>query len=232
MNCCPACGYERSLAEQQNSPDKCTECGVYFAKILAKQAYSESQARKKVASRKKSVSGQSGKVAAVAVLIVCALIYIFASPYIAVNKLKTAAETRNAADLSEQIDFPALRQSVKDQLSARIAAEAVEGLEDNPFAAFGAALAGSMVGVMVDAYVTPAGIAQMMKGGNPSSTDEQSGSTPNDEQAPFASASMGYQGINKFVVTVPNETGEEAHFVLRRNGVIGWRLTDLIIPID
>ncbi|MFM9107687.1 MAG: hypothetical protein ACKOWF_13425, partial [Chloroflexota bacterium] len=46
---------------------------------------------------------------------------------------------------------------------------------------------------------------------------------------PLADASMGYQSLDKFAVTVKDEESENIEFVLRRRGV-GWKLTEVIVP--
>lgn len=156
-------------------------------------------------------------------------IYVAAAPYIAVHQMKSAAESRDGEALSEYIEFPSVRQSLKDQMNAVFMKEMTNELEGNPFAAVGAAFAGMMVDKMVDAVVTPAGITQLMSGEKPNPTEngESAGATARE---PFAKASMSYESLSKFVVTVKGDTGDEGKFVLRRRG-IGWKLTEILIPI-
>jgi len=44
-------------------------------------------------------------------------------------------------------------------------------------------------------------------------------------------ASTAYESLNKFVVTLQNDSGKETKFVLQRRG-IAWKLTAIILPID
>lgn len=156
-------------------------------------------------------------------------IYVAAAPYIAVHQMKYAAASRDGEALSEYIEFPSVRQSLKDQMNAAFMKEMTNELEGNPFAAVGAAFAGMMVDKLVDAYVTPAGITQLMLGENPN--QNESGEPAGDSaQEPFANASMSYDSLSKFVVTVKGDTGDEGKFILRRRG-IGWKLTEILIPI-
>lgn len=53
-----------------------------------------------------------------AVLLVAALGFVYASPYIALDRVKRAADARDAQTVSEYVDFPALRASLKDQIAA------------------------------------------------------------------------------------------------------------------
>lgn len=160
-------------------------------------------------------------------------IYVAAAPYITVHQMKSAAESRDAEALSEYIEFPSVRQSLKDQMNAVFMKEMTNELEGNPFAAVGAAFAGMMVDKMVDAFVTPAGITQLMLGEKPNQTEsgESAGDFAGDSaREPFANASMSYESLSKFIVTVKGDTGDEGKFILRRRG-IGWKLTEILIPL-
>lgn len=161
-----------------------------------------------------------------AVLAGLLVIYIAAAPYITVYRMKSVAEKHDGEALSEFIDFPSVRQSLKDQFNMRLAKETVsdDDLRDNPFAALGSALAGTLVEKMVDAYVTPAGIRQLMAGEDLRTDGRVSGNTRSE---PFSGISMAYQSVDKFVVTVKDDDGEDTKFVLRRRG-IGWKLTEII----
>ncbi|MBP8645186.1 MAG: DUF2939 domain-containing protein [Syntrophobacteraceae bacterium] len=161
-------------------------------------------------------------------------VYVLAAPYITVYRMKSAAENHDGEALSEHIEFPSVRQSLKDQMNAMFAKKIAEDedMKNNPFAALGAAFAGVMVDKMVDAYVTPAGITQLMAGEKPRPGAEQGdGSAGNSGRKPLSDASMSYESLDKFVVKVKGDNGGEGKFVLRRRG-IGWKLTDIIIPLE
>lgn len=159
------------------------------------------------------------------------VIYIAAVPYITVNQMKAAAESYDGEALSEYIEFPSVRQSLKDQMNAMFMMEmAKDEMKDNPFAALSAALAGVMVDRMVEAYITPAGITQLMAGEKPMPAEE--GDTGESfGRNPLSNATMSYESLAKFVVKVKSATGEESKFVLRRRG-ISWKLTEIIVPLD
>ena len=55
------------------------------------------------------------------IIVVIAVGYILATPYLTVYQMKIAAENQDGEALSEHIDFPVLRQNLKDQLNARLA---------------------------------------------------------------------------------------------------------------
>lgn len=163
----------------------------------------------------------------VGVFAVLAGSYLAGSPYLTVYQMKSAAEKHDGGALSEFIEFPSVRQSLKDQLNAHLADEMAADSEmaDNPFSAIGSALAGTLAEKMVDAYVTPAGITRLMAGSSLSSKGDTSSYGSN----PLADATMSYQTFDKFAVTVKDDDGGNVAFILRRRGM-GWKLTDIIIP--
>lgn len=91
--------------------------------------------------------------------------WIYLSPYLAVWNLKEAARTGNIAALSEEIDFPAFRDSLKSELNGQLAEEIPRNgsTEDRGFALLGSAFAGALVGAVIDQIATPQGFANMAK---------------------------------------------------------------------
>ena len=174
-----------------------------------------------------------GKIA-LGVLAALAAAYVVAAPYWTVHQMKSAAQRRDGEALAEYIDFPSVRQSLKDQLNALYLKGMAddEKMADNPFATLGAAFAGVMVDRIVDAYVTPAGLAQLMAGEKPEFESDPRDEAPEKSQRePLANASMSYESFDKFTVRIVNADGKEAKFVLRRRG-FGWKLTEIIVPLD
>lgn len=168
-------------------------------------------------------------------LVVLVLAYVVASPWITVYQMKQAADAQDGEQLSEYIDFPSVRQSLKDQLNARVLGEIDKDEDANPMAALGASFAGMVVERMVDAYVTPAAITEMMKGDTPKEAPEKPRdlppSEPGEEPEPLADARMGYADLNRFVIELEAKDAEDkpAKFVLRRRGM-GWQLTEILLP--
>lgn len=96
--------------------------------------------------------------------IVVALGLFAAMPLIALNNIKTGIETNDARLLSEHVDFPHVREGLKAQVKAYIKAKLEKERASNPFAAFGMSLANNLADGIVDTYVTPAGLADLMRG--------------------------------------------------------------------
>ena len=158
--------------------------------------------------------------------------FIFIGPYLTLYQIKSAAENQDGAALSEHIDFLALRQSLKDQMNVIVGKEMTKQADDNPFAALGAALGGMMIEKMVDMYVTPASITELMKGKTPE-PGSINAPTEDSNNSPLANASTSYESFSKFSVTIKGDDslGEDVKLVFRRRGM-SWKLTEIVLPLS
>ena len=156
--------------------------------------------------------------------------WLYATPYLAVNGMRSAAEARDAQRLSGYIDFPAMKDNLKGALNTKITGNV--RASDNPLAAMGSALGAMIINPMVDLFVTPEAIAQMMKGQKPSMRGGNDGGNGGEGGAK-AETRMGYEGVNRFVVSFrkQGDTGEPIAMVLRRDGVASWKLVALRLPL-
>jgi hypothetical protein len=167
----------------------------------------------------------------VAVVAVLFAIYVAAAPYLTVHQMKSAAENSDGEALSEHIDFPSVRQSLKDQMNAMLIKDlTTDETKHHPMAELGAVFSGVMVDKLVDAYVTPAGLTQLMAGETPSPEGEEESGGGSGCQF-LSRGTLSYESLDKFVVRAKDDNGEECKLVLRRRG-IGWKLTEVIIPLD
>lgn len=230
---CPKCLHE-AAQEDFGQPLCCPNCGVFYAKALAAKQRLENPVTA-VPVAKPEVR-KVGHMKLAAVLFAFLLVgYAAAAPYITVYQIRQAAKEADADALEQHIDFQSVRESLKAQMNAHIMANAEATMKDNPFAAFGVALATAMVENMVTSFVTPAGLAQMMKGDKPvlagGGRGESAPIAESSRREPFEGADMGYQGLSRFVVTVPSEKGgDPARFILKRSG-ISWLLSDVRLPM-
>ncbi|MCA8035421.1 DUF2939 domain-containing protein [Burkholderia arboris] len=110
-------------------------------------------------------------IVALVVAVIAALGYGYASPYVALGRLKSAIDARDAQAISEYVDFPSLRISLKQQVTEELMRRVDAVKKDNPFAVIGALIGSALIGPLVDAYATPEGVAALMSGlpprGNP-----------------------------------------------------------------
>ncbi|NLF52987.1 MAG: DUF2939 domain-containing protein [Thauera phenolivorans] len=167
--------------------------------------------------------------------------WYYATPYLAIAEMRRAAQDGDATGFAARVDFPAVRASLKADLQARIGGELAPELRDNPFAALGAALAGSMAGVLVDALVTPEGVAMLLRGVMPEAGERPEAGegrepVPGQARSPRAAdedrrepaiVERGYTGWNRFefVVAAAETPDDTVRFIMRRHGLADWKLS-------
>lgn len=152
-------------------------------------------------------------------LALCVLgVWMFLAPNLTHRRIQKAAERGDVAALEEMVDFPALRVSVKENVQTTVA-RGISRDEGNAFAAIGGMLAGAVVRPLVDAAVTPAGIASLMRGQEPA----RDGKPRKDE--PRRTVEKGYEGFSRWAASYRDpETGEETVAVILRRDGLRWKL--------
>ncbi|QIE23589.1 hypothetical protein SBC1_14750 [Caballeronia sp. SBC1] len=98
------------------------------------------------------------------VAVVAVLGVIYASPYIALDRLKRAADARDAETVNQYVDFPLLRESLKDQVGQLLTRKIDIQKSGNPLAMIGAMIGAALIGPLVDSYATPDGVAAILNG--------------------------------------------------------------------
>ncbi|MGV8931243.1 MAG: DUF2939 domain-containing protein [Luteimonas sp.] len=169
-----------------------------------------------------------------AALLIALIAYAAAGPYLTVNAIRDAVKAQDAAALSKQVDFPALRSSLKAQLADRLVREAGGNAQDNPFAAFGISIANGLLGGAVDAMVTPAGLGATLEGrkvwdratGVPPPVSGQ----PDLRPEPLQGARYRYESLSRFTATVHDDEGRPLVLVMTRHG-LDWKLSDIRLPL-
>ena len=192
-------------------------------------------------SQRKSFNsaGRSRLVVILAILLVLgAAVWVYTAPQRTMKAIREAAKAGDSERLAELIDFPAVRESLKEQFRALIAEEmekATREKSDNPFAAAGAALgmmlANTMTDTLVDAAVSPSGIARLASGDRPalSRAKKDSAADGAEEEKKNVSVEHGYESASRYVVKYRNldKPDEGVSLILRRNGGLSWRLTSV-----
>lgn len=191
---------------------------------------------------------------AAAAAVALALVAAYAiSPYLAMGALRAAAVDGDRDRLEELVDFPRVRESLKADLNAALLAKMKSDpdMRDNPFAGLGLALAPMIVDRTIDAYVTPAGLAQLADSNRAAqpAPDQPAPSTPAVTSAAPAQAGpaagavaaapardrpkivAGYRGLNRFRV-VQTQDGQSVTWIFNRQGLFGWKLVRLELPAN
>ena len=159
--------------------------------------------------------------------------YLYATPYLALNNIKKAAQAGDSDTVSKYIDYPSVRQSFKDQMNAVMAKELMKQ-DNNGFAALGAMLASSMVDKMIDGVVTPEGMTLMLKGKSLKDTEQDSrdAQTTETKEEPKPEYEAGYTSMNDFEVMIkdPDQT-KEVKVLMVRDG-LSWKVNKIAVPLD
>ena len=163
------------------------------------------------------------KPAIIGVFALFILLYI-ANPYIATYQLFSALKNGDAEALKRRVDFPELRESLKEEIKATMLQQAKKSIskaskEDNPMGLLGAGLAAAfgptLIDGLVDSFVTPSGLAQLIA--NPKEATKAS-----NRRGEFSPPKLNlafFVGLTEFKIT----TREGVSLFLHLNG-IGWKL--------
>jgi hypothetical protein len=159
-----------------------------------------------------------------------------ASPLLAARSLVQAAKTGDEQALERQVDFPAFRASLKDELSARMVAEMRKDDRLGGLSGLGMLLAPTLVSGAVDAFVTPQAIAVMVQEGQAPKPDlakvePDVGPKPESKKV---RQSWGYRDLDTFAVTLTrdDQPDEQVSLLMKRRNLFGWKLAgiDLSAP--
>ena len=148
------------------------------------------------------------------------LVLVYFSPYISAYQLKRAAETNDIDAMKDRVDFPALRESLKDIAHDEIAKAQATESKENLLAASNS---------LIDAMMTPMNLARLMRGEKFVGTVAEFGNPKPGVGSPGSVGSaMAYQSLNRFAVRLTNlaELNGSVVLALTRSG-LGWKLTSI-----
>ncbi len=155
------------------------------------------------------------KTAALAAAVAVAA-YWYWSPLLTVHQMKEAVRTHDVEAFNSHVDFPALRENMKDDMAGRPGDGALDGL-------------GRMLGgVVVDALVRPEAVMFVLEHGDfakKKHRDQPADDRPRDEPAPGESKPKWVterEGVNRYVIR-----NDKIALVLVRSGFADWKLSEL-----
>ena len=158
----------------------------------------------------------------------------FGSPFLTVRALVAAAKAGDEAALERLVDFPEFRDSLKDELTARLMADAQADprVRDSGLGGFGIIFGPMLVGGAVDVLVTASAVAAMVRTAEvPDSTDREAAPSAADD-GPDIRQTYGYRDMNTFALRLtdverPNQT---LKLLLKRQGLFSWKLAGIDLP--
>ena len=164
--------------------------------------------------------------------LVAAAAYV-GSPIYAFRQLQDAARAGDRDRLEALVDFPAVRESLKDQVDSKVTklARNASGIGWLPLQAVGKL--GSMLGDRtIDKLVTPEAIALMVaEGESPRHhRKKQAADGSADPQGP--ALSYAYLTPDRFRVTVSPRAAPDVGIgvILERRGLVSWRVEAIELP--
>ncbi|MDE4456080.1 DUF2939 domain-containing protein [Psychrobacter sp. DAB_AL62B] len=166
-------------------------------------------------------------------LLVIFAIYLYASPYLVLNNIKNAAEQGDADKLSGYIDFPSVKQSMKDQVKAAMVEELAASDEQDGFEALGTMLAAAMIDPLIDGVITPDGVALMLQGQELDfSLNKNSESKPKSKEKDI-DYKTSYLSFNRFKVQIidANDSDESIDVIMHRDW-LSWKVTRINFSLD
>lgn len=159
-----------------------------------------------------------------ALLLGLAALWYFASPAWTLSRMQAAAKAGDADALLAMVDLPALREDMKAELNAALMKQAANDQKAAAGAAFGALL----IGPMVDAALTPAGIRAAMAGAGAAAASSDKLVRGGGLKLP-AEPVIVRRGLSEFLVAPKDKpTGG---LVFRRSG-LSWKLSGIDPPRD
>jgi Protein of unknown function (DUF2939) len=166
----------------------------------------------------------------VAVLAVLVLFYV-ASPYYSIWRFGETLRTHDLESLSARVDFNAVRGSLKQQIRDHFLGVLAKKKKDR-LAQFLAANAGDPLDQLIDAYITPEGLAAIISDPAPLKNANSLSTLPGINGAP--PREIDWSKFRHAYFTGPREFAVEHEgikLIFRFNGV-GWKLhtLDLQLP--
>lgn len=160
------------------------------------------------------------------------------SPMLAAKALTRAAESGDQQTLERMVDFPALRESLKDEARDVMAEEMRRrtGIGGDLVAGIGSVLAPQIVEGAVDALVTPEAVTAMVADArtpgipDPRPEGRLGRRAPERNEGDIHQA-WGYRNLDLFAVTLTRKDRPERQLVLLmdRRGLFEWKLSGVEI---
>ena len=164
------------------------------------------------------------------IALVAAVVSFFAAPAVAFFAIRSAADANDAAGLERLVDYPAVRQSLRPQLSGNPAAlaPAPSFLED-PIGAVRRQLEPAVAGAPnPDVYLTPAALSALSRGEGRYASQRTGPATGTEAADPMPKPV--FWGVNRARLAVTDDGGSATVFTFERKGPFEWKLVHIGLP--
>lgn len=155
--------------------------------------------------------------------------WFWVSPILAMHALIVSARAGDRDALADEVDFSAVRESLKSQMKAAMVGKlAGDKAESGGFAALGALFAMTLADTAIDAVVSPDGIKSLVAAGKL----QDPGRPPDPGTDPTPRWVIERRGIDRFLARpVAKDNDRPPTLVFKRVG-LSWRLIDIVLPVD
>jgi len=158
--------------------------------------------------------------AAIGFLVLGLVAYLWASPYLFLRALQGALLEGNRARLEQMVDFPRVREGLKSQIQAHLLKKVEQEGEQDPFAGLAYFFVAGMVDPLVDALVSPEGLAALGTGAEP-------GKAPKEEVKHWR---LRYLDFRTAYIHHPKDP--QSRLYLKRQGLFGWKVVRMEMPLE
>ncbi|NJK91653.1 MAG: DUF2939 domain-containing protein [Blastochloris sp.] len=171
----------------------------------------------------------------------------FGMPYYTLGQIKKAVDERDTKKLASHVDFPVLRENIKIQLRGE-AGRALQGggAASGEGGLLGALFTGFLADKAVDFLVTPQGLETLLQGRanlklQKASVPAAGGTGAESAQSSTGGASLepakpkrsfSWKSMTEFAFSTNEETDQPLTLVLSRRGILGWKLTNVLLPVE
>lgn len=156
--------------------------------------------------------------------------YLGLTPYLTLMSLKQAVQSHDGEAIAEKVEFSSVRESLKEQINAKITSEALssgdQDLASSAGALLGATFAASFVDNVVDTSITPSSLISLFSRGKDQISTLDNIEDFNDTA--IKNANLRYEGVNQFSVSFEGEDGD-IKVILSRRGLV-WKITEIRLP--
>ena len=178
--------------------------------------------------------------------------YWYWSPFLALRQLQTAARNGDADEFNRHVDYPRLRESLKDQFSTLVAQKlGAQKDSGNPLATLGNMIGLGLVNQLVDVMVRPETVMAAMSHGRlaqpapaPTPGTAPGNTAPENSPPPVEGTQadnkprwiIDRQGVNRMTAfavdpaKLDQPNAERLGLVFERSGFVDWKLTEIRMP--
>jgi hypothetical protein len=166
---------------------------------------------------------------AVCFLLACSIAYYFFSPFVFLRSLASAARTGDLDAIALDVDFPAVRQGLDDQLDALLAARAKlhKSRRQTGFDRAVQAFLPSLGHQLINSIVTPDGVATLLR-------QQVKPAGDGSGRPSLWQGQVSWLSPNRVLVTYADVRHPELLFFieLERREIFGWQVSRLSLPLN